>query len=82
MFLCVSGKQYENFVFVRFFIHNQHFLPQEGESIIPHLLCCSGFKGSWVLDSFFYDYKPFTQIPDLLNSFLFFFIISLESLNP
>ena len=25
------------------FIHNRHFLPQGGESIIPHLLCCDAF---------------------------------------
>ncbi len=41
----------KNFVFVRFFIHNQHFLPQGGESIIPHLLCCDAFvarsKATW-----------------------------------
>jgi len=37
------GKQLEYIVFVKSFIHNQHFLPQGGESIIPHLLCCDAF---------------------------------------
>ena len=43
MFLCISEKQLENFDYVRLFIHNQHFLPQRGESIIPHLICCDAF---------------------------------------
>ena len=34
MFLYLSGKQLENFVFVRLFIQVQYFLLQEGESII------------------------------------------------